>query len=172
MDGIATQAPGGVAGSATPVAVGSSGAPRLATPVDVVDETFIVVERARIASVVADPVRWRAWWPGLHLSVFMDRGLDGIRWSVTGDLVGSCEIWLEASGDGVMVHHYLRADPTVPGSPAQPRRLPDSTRGRREIDRLRRRHVLAWKRAVWALKDELEDDRPPGEPTSSGWSRG
>ena len=116
--------------------------------VDLVDETFVVVDRGRLAAVVADPSRWRAWWPGLQLAVFMDRGLDGIRWSVSGDLVGSCELWLEAEGDGVLIHYYLRAEPTVPGSPTRARVLPDSSRGRREIDRLRRRHAVAWKRSA------------------------
>ncbi len=145
---------------------GATGTPYpLAMPgVDLVDETFVVVDRARIAGVVADPGRWRAWWPDLQLVVFMDRGLDGIRWSVTGELVGSCELWLEAFGDGVLVHYYLRAEPTVPGSTTQARVLPDSARGRREIDRLRRRHAMAWKRAVWALKDEMEGDRAVGLP--------
>jgi hypothetical protein len=32
------------------------------------------------------------------------------------------------------------------------------------MDRLRRRHAIAWKQVVWALKDELEGDRRPGEP--------
>lgn len=131
--------------------------------VDLVDETYVVVERAQIARVVADPLRWRQWWPSLELAVFMDRGLDGVRWSVTGELIGSAEIWLEAQGDGVVVHYYLRGEPTVPGSPTTARSLPDSSRGRREMDRLRRRHALAWKRIVWSLKDELEGDRRPGE---------
>ena len=43
----------------------------------------VVVERTRIAAVVADPGRWRQWWPSLELTVFMDRGLDGVRWSIT-----------------------------------------------------------------------------------------
>jgi hypothetical protein len=137
--------------------------------VDLVDETYVVVERARIAGVVADPTRWRQWWPSLDLAVFMDRGLDGVRWSMTGELVGSAEIWLENHGDGVIVHFYLRGEPTVPGSPATPRALPGSARGRREMDRLRRRHALAWKRIVWSLKDEMEGERRPGEP---GWTRG
>lgn len=130
--------------------------------VDLVDETFIIVTPERIARVVADPVRWGVWWPGLTLTVFMDRGTEGIRWSVTGELVGSAEIWLESRGAGVIVHHYLRAEPTEPGSTTRARSIPDSTRGRREIDRLRRRHALSWKRTVWALKDELEGDRPAG----------
>ena len=129
---------------------------------DLVDETFVVVERARLASVVADPARWRQWWPTLELTVFMDRGIDGVRWSVTGELMGSAEIWLEAYADGVIVHYYLRGEPTVPGSPATPRTLPNSARGRREMDRLRRRHALAWKRVVWALKDEMEGARGAG----------
>ena len=135
--------------------------------VDLVDETFIVVAPARIAAVVADSRRWAAWWPGLNLAVFMDRGLEGLRWTVTGELVGSTEIWLESHRDGVVVHHYLRAEPTEPGSATRPRRIPESTRGRREADRLRRRHALAWKRSIWSLKDELEADRRPGESVGS-----
>jgi hypothetical protein len=131
--------------------------------VDLVDETYVVVERARLAAVVADPMRWRQWWPTLDLSVFMDRGLDGVRWSVTGELLGSAEVWLESHGDGVIVHYYLRGEPTVPGSPTTARTLPDSARGRREMDRLRRRHAIAWKRVVWSLKDEMEGSRRPGE---------
>lgn len=133
------------------------------TGVDLVDETYVVVERGRLAAVIADPSRWRQWWPSLDLTVFMDRGLDGVRWSITGELIGSAEIWLEAWGDGVLVHYYLRGEPTVPGSATTARRLPDSARGRRELDRLRRHHAIAWKRVVWSLKDEMEGDRRPGE---------
>jgi hypothetical protein len=132
--------------------------------VDLVDETFVVVSRERIAAIVADPQRWRTWWPDLALTVFMDRGIEGVRWSVTGALVGSSEIWLESVSDGVLVHYYLRAEPTRPGSDVEPRVLPDSGRGRREIDRLRRRHATSWKAAVWSLKDELEGQRPVGMP--------
>jgi hypothetical protein len=132
--------------------------------VDLVDETYVVAAPATLAAVVSDPARWRAWWPSLRLTVFMDRGLKGVRWSVTGDLVGSSEIWLEEVGDGVLVHYYLRADPTVPGSGTTPRSLPDSPRGRRAADRLRARHAIAWKRTIWRLKDELEAGRRPGEP--------
>lgn len=136
--------------------------PPSAPTIDIVDETFIVVAPARIAPVVADPARWRAWWPGLTLTVFMDRGLEGMRWSVTGALVGSSEVWLEAVGDGVVLHYFLRAEPTTPGSTTSARAIPASARGRRELDRLRRRHVIAWKQVAWSLKDELEGGRPPG----------
>jgi hypothetical protein len=132
--------------------------------VDLVDETFVVTSPDRLAAVVADHRRWRQWWPDLELTVFMDRGEQGVRWSVTGRLVGSCEIWLEPVMDGVLLHYYLRAEPTVPGSPTTARTIPDSPRGRREVDRIRVRHAMAWKRTVWALKDELEGGRSPGTP--------
>jgi hypothetical protein len=136
--------------------------------VDLVDETFIVAEPAVLAQVVADRRRWATWWPELELVVFMDRGLNGIRWTVMGELVGSCEIWLEAHGDGVLLHYYLRADPTEPGSRTVPRQLPDSPRGHREMATIRRRHAIRWKQHVWQLKDELEADRPVGMPRGIG----
>lgn len=135
--------------------------------IDLVDETFVVAEPAQVAAVVADPGRWAHWWPGLDLVVFMDRGLEGMRWTVTGELVGSSEIWLEAYDDGVLLHYYLRVDPTVPGSRTTAREVPDSPRGRREVDAIRRRHAMAWKAVVWSLKDELEAGRAPGQPRVS-----
>jgi len=131
--------------------------------VDLVDETFVVAERTVLAAIVADPHRWRSWWPDLQLTVFMDRGLDGIRWSVTGAYVGSLEIWLEPSGDGVLLHHYARLDPVDrrTGGALGP---PSDVAGWRRAARARARMARAWKRDVWALKDELEADRAVGEP--------
>ncbi len=129
---------------------------------DLVDETFVVVDRARLAAVVADPARWRAWWPDLHLEVFMDRGLDGIRWSATGAWVGSVEIWLEPVLDGVLLHHYLRLD--RPGPDGAPLPAATDPRGRRRDARARGRRAREWKRTAWALKDELEAEREPGTP--------
>ena len=120
------------------------------TSLDLVDETYLVADRQLLATVVADRARWNEWWPELTMTVFMDRGVDGIRWSISGTLVGSSEIWLEPVGDGVLLHYYLRAEPAL--------------RGRRKIEKLRSRHAMAWKRSVWALKDELEGDRRPGDP--------
>lgn len=131
--------------------------------VDLVDETFVVADRAVLAAVVADPARWRAWWPGLELTVFMDRGVDGIRWSATGEWTGSLEIWLEAVGDGVLLHHYARLDPVDPRS-GQALPPPDDPAGWRRAARERDRRARAWKRVVWALKDELEAGREVGEP--------
>ncbi|HSK55380.1 MAG TPA: polyketide cyclase / dehydrase and lipid transport [Jiangellales bacterium] len=116
--------------------------------IDVVGEAFIVADQAELAELLARPALWRAWWPSLELTVFMDRGLKGTRWSVTGELRGSMELWLEPWHDGVIVHWYLRADPVREG--ADPRRL-------------RRDYVLAHKRHVNALKDHVEAGRSPGE---------
>jgi hypothetical protein len=125
--------------------------------VDLVDETFVVADRAALAALVADPARWERWWPDLVLTVFMDRGLDGIRWSASGAWVGSVELWLEPVADGVLVHHYARLDRPGAGPPA-----PEDTAGRRRAARARARRARAWKRTVWALKDELEAGREPG----------
>jgi hypothetical protein len=119
---------------------------------DLVDETFVVAEPARVAAVVRDPARWAQWWPDLRLGVFEDRGDAGVRWNVRGSLTGSMEVWLEPYGDGVIVHHYVRCDP--PGGP-----LPPAAAARQR--RRRQRHA---KRVFWALKDELERGRRPGEP--------
>jgi hypothetical protein len=97
------------------------------------------------------------------LTVFMDRGLDGIRWSAAGSWVGSLEIWLEEVGDGVLVHHYARLDP-VDHTTGGPRPLPTDPAGWRHAARARARRAQAWKRDVWALKDLLEAARAVGTP--------
>lgn len=119
---------------------------------DLVDETFVVADPARVAAAVRDPDRWRRWWPDLRLGVFQDRGDAGVRWNVRGALVGSMEVWLEPWGDGVLLHHYVRCDPAGGGT-VRPRER-----------RRRQRHA---KRVFWALKDELEGDRRAGEPRAT-----
>ncbi|MGH3329370.1 MAG: hypothetical protein ACRDPT_16535 [Streptomycetales bacterium] len=84
----------------------------------------------------------------------MDRGHEGLRWSITGELLGSAEVWLEAFADGTIVHYYLRGEPAAPSG--RVRRLAAA--------RLRRRYTLAWKRRINALKDELEAGRATGMP--------
>ena len=130
--------------------------------VDLVDETFIVAASTDLAAVVADPARWDEWWPELKLTVFMDRGERGIRWSVSGSMVGSCEIWLEPVQDGTLVHHYLRVEPADPSVPQGSRPYPDSPAGWRHAAKERDRFARAWKKHVWALKDEMEGDREVG----------
>lgn len=125
-----------------------------AVPVlELVDETFVAADARAVATAVRDPLRWAEWWPDLALTPFMDRGELGIRWSAVGRAwVGSVELWLEAVGDGVLVHHYLRLDPVAAAGAASPRR----------IARERHRRALSWKRAAFALKDTLEGSRRPG----------
>ena len=118
---------------------------------DLVDESFVAAPPTRVAAAVRDPARWREWWPDLRLGVFEDRGEAGVRWNVRGALTGSMEVWLEPYGDGVILHHYVRCD------------LPAARRAGRERRR-RQRHA---KRVFWALKDELEGDRAPGQPVRS-----
>jgi len=117
--------------------------------VDLIDESFIVATPAEVAAAVHDPDFWTQLWPGLRLSVSADRGEQGIRWTCAGSLIGSAEVWLEESGDGMIVHCYLRADPRVNWS----------ARGIRRELRRRQRQV---KRVTFALKDRLEGDRRPG----------
>jgi len=131
--------------------------------VDLIDETYLVADPATLAARLQDPSLWRAWWPDLELSVFQDRGVQGLRWTVTGRLVGSSEIWLEPFRDGVVLHYYLRAELTRRGSDT------DVLGGRPGSVRRRslaagRRHAAELKRAVNALKDELEALRPIGCP--------
>ncbi len=136
--------------------------------IDLVDDTFVVVPPSRVAEVVADPLRWREWWPDLHLTCTRDRGVKGQQWRVEGPLVGTAEVWLEPWRDGVLVHFYLRCDPAPATGGVRP-------------DRERRRRAQAWKRAVHRLKDELESGaaaparapavkarRPPADDTPDG----
>jgi hypothetical protein len=138
--------------------------------VDLVDETFIVCARGPLARAVADRERWRRWWPDLDLVVFMDRGLDGIRWSMSGALVGSCEIWLEEAFDGVLLHYYLRGRFDAGRDDGHVRA--STARARRTADRQRRRRALSWKAHAWALKDELEAGRRPGEAPGAALTLG
>jgi hypothetical protein len=123
---------------------------------DMIDETFVVAEPAALAAVLHDPGRWRRWWPELELSVFADRGVQGVRWNVTGALAGSMEVWLEPFGDGVILHYYLRADPAGAPYRSVHRVVAEASRRQR-----------ATKRVFWALKDELEGGRRPGEPRAA-----
>jgi hypothetical protein len=125
--------------------------------VDVLDETFLVVPPRSLAAIFRDEERCRRFWPDLRLSVYADRGDEGLRWTVHGALVGTMEVWLEAVLDGTVLHYYLRADPVGPDggpAPAAPRRAAAETR----------RRQLAAKAIAFDLKDRLEAGRAPGEP--------
>ena len=151
-------------------------------PVDLVDETFVVADRRLLARQISDPGLWLDWWPDLRLSVVTDRGVDGIRWSVSGALSGTAEIWLEPWQDGVVVHWFLRAglpprgsrDTGLPPRGSRDTGLPPRGSGgsgahaERECARLRHRYATAFKRRIHALKDDLERGRPAGLPRGHG----
>ncbi|MEJ7770813.1 MAG: polyketide cyclase / dehydrase and lipid transport [Geodermatophilaceae bacterium] len=121
---------------------------------DLVDETYLRAPAERAAGLFHDQARWAWWWPDLHPVVFMDRGLAGIRWNITGAVVGSMEIWLEPLDPpmgGVLLHYYLRADPTASGSLTVAAPLTGRAATLASIRRAR-----SMKRMLWRVKDELE----------------
>jgi hypothetical protein len=125
--------------------------------VDIVDETFVVAAPKAVAAAFADPASWRRLWPDLRIEVYLDRGDQGLRWTVRGALVGTMEVWLEPMLDGTLLHYFLRAD-LPPGQ--------DSTDPRR-IARERRNRQLATRRITLGLKMLIEQGRPPGVPPES-----
>lgn len=126
--------------------------------VDVVDETFLAVPPRVLAAVFADRDAWPQLWPDLRLEVLADRGDEGLRWTVSGALEGSMEVWLEpVAGGGTVLHYFLRADPAGRG------RTPRPAGGRRAVREAARRQRAA-KRIALTLKRHLERGRPPGEP--------
>jgi hypothetical protein len=129
--------------------------------VDLIDETFVVAEPTEVAAALAEPGLWRRIWPELDLAVFQDRAEKGIRFSVTGALVGSSEFWVEPWGDGAIVHYYLRADLTRRGSRTDAVTGPPVRLARRAI-RERARHAARLKAGLNDVKDVLERGRPPG----------
>jgi hypothetical protein len=122
--------------------------------IDLVDECFIRAHPASVSRTFHEPTRWAAWWPGVAVSVYQDRGEEGLRWSASGRLTGSLEVWLEPFSDGVIVHHYVRASLEGTGTP-------------RKLVRERARWARAWKQAMWDLKDALEAAREEEVPRTS-----
>lgn len=120
--------------------------------VDLLDDSFIAARRARTAKRLRDPVIWARCWPRLRLTPYHDRGREGIRWYVAGELVGTAELWLESYRDGTLVHVFLRAGPAPESS--------GSTGSRRGS----RPYAVALKRELFAIKDELERGREIGRP--------
>jgi hypothetical protein len=117
----------------------------------VVDETFVAVPPDVLAAEFATPARWHTLWPDLDLEVMTDRGPAGFRWTVTGALVGSMEVWLEPVLDGTVLHYFLRAESPTP----RPARWAAAEAQRRQ---------RAAKAIALACKDRLEAGRAAGEP--------
>lgn len=121
--------------------------------IQIADETFVAADPADVGRVVADPANWRRWWPDLRLTVVEDRGPVGHRWTVTGALIGTTEIWLEPSLDGVILHYFLHAEPAGASAGALARmNLAKANHARR----------AAGKKMAFELKRTLEASRPVG----------
>jgi hypothetical protein len=121
--------------------------------IQVADETFVCADPADVGRAVADPASWRRWWPDLRLGVVEDRGPAGQRWTVTGALTGTMEIWLEPSFDGVILHYFLHAEPAaVAAFELAKMNLPKLVHTRR----------VAGKDMAFEVKRTLEEKRPVG----------
>ncbi len=125
---------------------------RPVTSIQVADQGFIAAPAHDVAALIARRRSWRRWWPDLALQVREDRGDKGVRWTVSGPLAGTMEVWLEPVLDGVVVHYFLHAEPA-----------PESARLRDPAEENRRRRV-AGKTMVFEVKSILEAGRAPGEP--------
>lgn len=121
--------------------------------IQVADETFVAASPVAVGEVVGDRASWRRWFPDLMLDVVEDRADKGVRWTVTGSLTGTMEIWLEPVLDGVVLHYFLHAEPTG----AQPEQL-----AKMDLPAMVHRRRVAGKRMAFEVKDVLEADRPVG----------
>ncbi|WP_020390368.1 SRPBCC family protein [Kribbella catacumbae] len=113
-------------------------------------DDLVVADPAYVAQRLAADTLWREWWPELTLTPSELRGVEGVRWAVTGAAIGTAEWWLEQVRDGVVVHWYLRVDPSRPVGP-------------RRLRKLRERYVAQYRENIWRFKDELEQGRAAGE---------
>lgn len=121
--------------------------------IQVADETFVAADPVEVGRYVGDPASWRRWWPDLRLTVAQDRGEQGHRWSVTGALTGTMEIWLEPMLDGVVLHYFLHAEP----SGVSARQL-----ARMNLPKLNHRYRVTGKAVAFEIKQRLEASRPVG----------
>lgn len=121
--------------------------------IQVADETFVCADPADVGAAIADPVSWRRWWPDLRLTVVEDRGPAGQRWTITGALTGTMEIWLEAASDGVILHYFVHAEPSgVAAWELAKMNLAKANHQRR----------VAGKRMAFEVKQKLEESRAVG----------
>lgn len=120
--------------------------------IQVADQTFVAAPPIRVAELIGSPGKWRVWWPDLALRVGEDRGDKGIRWTVSGPVDGTMEVWLEPALDGVIVHYFMHAEPTGRDAVS-----PDYA----ELNRVRR---VAGKKMSFDVKATLEAGRAAGEP--------
>jgi hypothetical protein len=121
--------------------------------IQVADQTFIAADAAGVGKAVSDPASWRRWWPDLRLDVVEDRRDKGIRWTVTGALTGTMEVWLEPMLDGVILNYLLHAEPA--GAAAW-------QLARMDLAKATHRRRVAGKQMAFEVKMALERTRPVG----------
>jgi hypothetical protein len=124
--------------------------------IQIADETFVAADGARVGAAVADRSSWRRWWPDLRLQVVEDRAEKGIRWTVTGALTGTMEVWLEPMMeglDGVVLHYFLHAEPTG---------LPAWELAKLNLAKMTHHRRVAGKKMAFEVKTTLERSRPVG----------
>ncbi|MGH3662002.1 MAG: hypothetical protein ACRDT8_05290 [Micromonosporaceae bacterium] len=138
--------------------------------VDLVEETFLAADLAMVCARLATVAFARQIWPDLRLRVAEDRGVEGLRFMVHGERVGSAEVWLQEWADGVIAHIYLRIDRAdrkqAERKQAERKQWPRfyaERRSARDAARELARRQREIKSALWAIKDELEGSRRPGE---------
>ncbi|WP_262851866.1 hypothetical protein [Mumia quercus] len=118
--------------------------------VDVIDQTYVAVPPRALRKVLCVEAVWAEVVPDLQLACFEDRGLRGKRWTVSGALDGTAEVWLEELAEGTVVHVFLQADPATP---------PRSERARVRLDRAYRERLKRW---VTDVRDTLDAEREVG----------
>lgn len=121
--------------------------------IQIADETFVAADPADVGAAVADAPSWRRWWPDLRLSVVEDRADRGQRWTVTGALTGTMEVWLQPVLDGVVLHYFLHAEPA--GAAAW-------QLAKMNLAKCNHRRRVAGRTMAFEVKQRLEASRPVG----------
>jgi hypothetical protein len=121
--------------------------------IQVADETFVAAAPDAVGRAVGDRADWRRWFPDLLLEVVEDRADKGVRWTVTGPLTGTMEIWLEPILDGVLLHYFLHAEPS--GAAA-------ADLAKMDLAGITHRRRVAGKRMAFEVKNRLEAGRSVG----------
>src|SRR3954447_18225155 len=121
--------------------------------IQIADQTFIAADPAVVGNAVSDASNWLRWWPDLYLDTVEERHEKGIRWTVTGALTGTMEIWLEPMLAGVILHYFLHAEPS--GAAAW-------ELAKMNLVKMNHSRRVAGKRMAFEIKNELEAARPVG----------
>ena len=121
--------------------------------IQIADETFVCADPVDVGIQVADRANWLRWWPDLRLTVIEDRGPMGHRWTVTGAVTGTMEVWLEPVLDGVILHYFMHAEPS--GVAAW-------ELARMDLAKTNHQRRVAGKNMAFEVKAKLEETRPVG----------